>query len=225
MKTLVRVDTAREQTFQLSMCRRSSVRKNNQSSSSAERYCCILRIPGTSAPTANQQTRSGTMLSSGVGGGRSKPRNRKLPQSDAGGIREANHSQRSSGERNQRANHSQRSSGQKKKATRVQGPRQEHTQQQGKIKRTEKAEPTAGKKRAEPTAGRSIVDLEEDWNGSKSDIVKGSIAKSKQETKAKAKAGAEARSTLKPFRVEDRIRGDWDVSNRVGSWRHMWSER
>ena len=44
-------------------------------------HCCNLRVRGTSAPTANQQSRSGAMLSSGV---RSEPRNRKLPQSDAG---------------------------------------------------------------------------------------------------------------------------------------------
>ena len=77
-----------------------------------------------------------------------------------------------------------------------------------------------------------------------SDTVKESVAKSKAETtpksepkaatkpkaeptvetKAKAKANPKAKSSPKPFRV-DRTEGDWEVSNRVGSWKQMRRER
>ena len=155
---------------------------------------------------------------------RSEPRSRKLPQSDAGGIRDGTTAKDPVVRR-------------RKKTTRVQGPREEHAQQRGKIKRTERAWPTAGKTRAKPTAGeKGIEDLEEDGKDSKSDTVKESVAKSKAETtpkrepkattkpkaeltaetKAKAKADANAKSSPKPFRG-DRTEGDWDVSNRVGS--------
>ena len=44
-------------------------------------------------------------------------------------------------------------------------------------------------------------------------------AEPKAETMARAKAEAKANSTPKPFRVVDRTGGNWEVSNRVGSWR------
>ena len=66
------------------------------------------------------------MLSSDIGGDKSEPRSRKLPQSDAGGSRDGTTAKEPVVRR-------------WKKATRVRGPREEHTQQQGKIKRTERA--------------------------------------------------------------------------------------
>ena len=42
----------------------------------------------------------------------------------------------------------------RKEATRVRLPREQHTHQQGEIKRTERAQPTAGKTIAKPTASR-----------------------------------------------------------------------
>ena len=107
------------------------------------------------------------MLSSDVGSDKSEPRSRKLSLSDAGGIRDRTTAKEPVVRR-------------RKKATRVRGPREEHTQQQGQIKRTERAQPTAGEK--------SIEDLEEDWKGSKSDTVKELVAKSKRETKAEAES-------------------------------------
>ena len=159
---------------------------------------------------------------------RSQPRSRKLSQSDAGGSRDKTTARKPVVRRRKTL---------ADEATRVRGPRGEHTQQQGEIKRTQRAKPTAGKTRAKPTASeKSNEDLETD--GKQSDTVKESIAKSTAETtpksepkaktkpkaeptaetKAKAKADAKAKSTPKPFRV-DRTGGDWEVSNRVGSWR------
>ena len=90
---------------------------------------------------------------------RSEPRSRQLPQSDAGGSRDGTTAKEPVVTR-------------RKEATRIRGPREEHTQQQGKIKRTERAWPAAGKSRALPTADesraqttagqKSIEDLEED---------------------------------------------------------------
>ena len=47
------------------------------------------------------------------------------------------------------------------------------------------------------------------------------VAKSKTETEASAKADGTTKSTPKPLRVEDRTGGDWEVSNRIGSWQQM----
>ena len=62
----MRMDTARKQ------CEKERPILTNR------RPCCNLPPRGASTPTAKQQSRSGAMLSSGVGGGR-EPRSRKLP--------------------------------------------------------------------------------------------------------------------------------------------------
>ena len=76
MKTFVmRVDTAREQRD-----RHFSQQKPIFTNSKPRR--CKLLSRGARALTANQQSRSGAMLSS-VGGSQKQPRSRKLPRSDA----------------------------------------------------------------------------------------------------------------------------------------------
>ena len=76
-------------------------------------HCCKLPSRGSRAPTANHQSRSGAMLSSGVG---------EKPETNHGVVNNhkvtlkkkhrRNHSQSASGE-NQRRNHSQRACGEK----------------------------------------------------------------------------------------------------------------
>ena len=73
-------------------------------------------------------------LSSGVGGARGEPRSRKLPQGDSGEKQRRNHSQRASGERRKGSNKGKRL-------------RREVFRRSGDIiKRTERAQPTAGEK-------------------------------------------------------------------------------
>ena len=176
---------------------------------------------------------------------RSEPRSRELSQCDAGGIRDGTTDKEPAvGRRKTLAD----------EATRRRGPRGEYTQQQGKIQRSERAKPTAGKTRANPTAGKtrakptegekSIEDMEDDWKESKSDTLQEIVAKSKAETtpksepkattkpkagptaetRAKAKADATAKSTPKPFRV-DRTGVDREYSNGVASRKQMRRER
>ena len=66
------------------------------------------------------------MLSSDFGGDKSEPRSRRLPQSDAGGSRNRTTAKEPVVRR-------------RKKATRVQGPREEHAQQKVKIKKNRKS--------------------------------------------------------------------------------------
>ena len=80
MKTFVmKVDTAREQ------CDRHFSQEKPILTNSLPR-CCELPSRGASAPTANQQSRSGAMLSGVVGGGQKRTQSRQLRQSTAGGA-------------------------------------------------------------------------------------------------------------------------------------------
>ena len=78
--------------------------------------CCKLPSLGASALSAKQQSRSGAMLSSGVGEGQKRTTESQLPQSDAGGSRDGTIAKESVARR--------------KETTRIRGAREERNQQQ-----------------------------------------------------------------------------------------------
>ena len=147
---------------------------------------------------------------------RSEPQSRKLPQSDVGGIRDRTTAKEPVVRRKKTLTD---------EATRARGPREGHARQQGKIKRTESAQPTAVRQvhcqeadkskansrqtRAKPTASKkSIEDLEEDWKDSKSNTVKESVAKSKAETTPKSEPKATTKPKAEPTAETNRCQSE-----------------
>ena len=143
---------------------------------------------------------------------RSEPRSRKLPQSDAGEIRDRTTAKESVVRRKEGSNT---------------GTMTEKSipNSRGQIKRTERAQQSAGRQEQSQQQARQ----EQRRSGgrgknSKSDTVKESVAKSKADTMPKAKRrlrqSRRQNSTPISFRG-DRAGGDWEVSNRVGSRKQM----
>ena len=98
----------------------------------------------------------------------------------------------------------------RKEATRIRWPREEHTQEQGKIKRSGRAWPTARKTRSTPTAAEKTKDPGEDGKDSKSDTEE-SVAKSKAETMPK-----------KRNEGYDKTEGTADIDTQTMPWWQNW---
>ena len=151
----MKVDTAREQRDRhFSRAREGEVvcEREDQSSSSAESIVANCRIRGTSAPAANQTITKWRNAELWCG-------NRKLPQSDAGGIRDRTTAKESNGKKKKGSNTGTRTA---RRAYPTAGENQKNRKSIANS-RQDMSIANSRQTRAKPTAGKKIIeDLEED---------------------------------------------------------------